>query len=471
MERIRPSAGSPLVLLACLFGGALLGSLAPQFGEQSIVLAQVYLGVINMASLPLLVVATIFGLRQVFALPRPGARLLRIGVSVAGIIALVAVVGAACGLLAGLGQNISESDLQHLGRLVQSNEAGSGEDSLKFSGDDATRAEPLDSGGHGLVPDNFFKVLTQGQVHAILIGALVFGAAFAGQLGTGKSVLMELFEGIYRTLELIIARANMLIPVVIFVTAASFVAVSNMQTLHAMGGFLALFVGSSLALSGLAFLYIWKKSGLRLVTALAAMKTPVLISLTSSSATASIPDAIESLSARMGFSRGLTEFIIPTSAVFMRCGAALYFSLIAVFVAHLYGQEIGPMGFLLICLGSIGGAFATAGYTGVATLGYMVIALHMLQLPVEAVLPMALAIDLLCEGPRSVLNLLGNCALVALSSDGLPMDGAAAVDTQPTASNETMTFTFSRTSVAIMSVCVILTAILITIAGVGVGMR
>src|SRR5690606_23637416 len=117
---------------------------------------------------------------------------------------------------------------------------------------------------------------------------------------------------------------------------------------------------------------------LSLGVVLSALKAPALISLTSASTTATIPDAIEAMSSRLGFSRGIVELVIPISSVFMRSGAALYFALVAVFVANIYGRPITPEEFMLICLGASMAAFASAGNNSLAAVGFAGIVLSML---------------------------------------------------------------------------------------------
>jgi Na+/H+-dicarboxylate symporter len=282
---------------------------------------------------------------------------------------------------------------------------------------------------------------------------------------------MGIFEAVYRALELIISRVNIFIPVLAFGMAAYFAARTDTQTLHAMGSFLATFFVFALSLAGLATVFIWKKSGLSPAVVLSALKTPALISLTSASTTATIPDTIEAMSSKLGFSRGIVELVIPIASVFMRSGAAFYFALLAVFVANIYGRPIAAQEFLLICLGASMAAFASAGNNSLAAVGFAGIVLSMLNLPIEAAMALFLAIDLICEGPRNLLTLLFSCVLIVLVSGGLPSERIETNASADIRAPEPLRFVFSRASVAMALACVLLAAILITIAGIGVGMR
>ncbi len=471
MGRLKAWSGSPLVLLLALLCGAIAGHALPGLATHYMLMGKTYLAVINMAALPLLVVATFFGLRQVAALPQSGRRLLRLlGLSL-GLMALCALVGLCAALLAQTGKNLSATELQHLGQLVlRAGGAASNVEILRFVPEarlEAALSRPL----FGLILDNYFQALAQGQLLSILLGALLFGVGLVTQQGEGHRVLMGIFEAIYRSLETLISGANLLIPVLVFGMAALFASAVDGQTLLAMSSFLGTFVSAILLLSGAAVLLIWRRSGRTMGAVMSALKTPALISLTSTSAIAAIPDTIHAMGARLGYSRGVTEFVVPLVSIFVRCGSALYFSILIVFVANMYGHTLGVTEGLLICAGAMWGGFASAGHAGAATLGFMGMALHMLQLPLEAVVPLFIAIELLCEGPRNLLSFLLACSLVALVSDGLPTEKGETAESAHIESIEPIIFTFSKADLALLLVGLVLVMLFITSAGVGFGMR
>jgi len=462
---------SSLALLVCLAAGGVLGWFAPSAGEPLFVLSRIYLTLINMAALPLLVVATFFGLRQTLALPRPGRRALFIaGLSLA-LVLVCSVTGTLVASLTAPGKGIGQTDMQYLGMLVQQS-GGEAADS-RIARYEPTQADDAadESALAKVIPDNFFRVLVAGQPLGILMCAILFGLAFASMLREKTNALVGIFEAIYRALESIISRVNFFIPFFAFAMAAYFAANTDARTLHAMGSFLATFFAVAALLSTAAFALICRRSGLPPATVLAALKTPALISLASGSATATIPDSIEAMSSRLGFSRGIVELIIPTSSVFLRAGAAAYFAVLAVFVSNVYGQPLAPRELGLICVAASMAAFASAGTTGTASVMFAGSLLTLLHLPVEAALALLVAIDLLCDAPRNLLTLLFACVLIVLVSAGLPSERIDSSPARDITSQEPVRLVFSRASAAIALSLGLLAGMLITLVGIGVGMR
>jgi len=470
MGLLKNLSASPPALLACLVAGGLVGHFVPDIGMAAAVLGQMYLGVVGMAALPLLVVATFFGLRQTLALPQPGWRVVMVVALAVLLVSVCAAVGTLAGAAAEPG-NLDHSTREYLGAMVQlaGGAAGNAEIALAPPAD-SQASKPDAHWAAGLVPDNFFKVLAEGKSLGILLCAILFGLAFAALSKTQNNSLTGVFEAIYRALEIIISRVNMFIPVLVFSMSAYFVAKTEPRTLAAMSGFIGWFVVLALVLCAVAVAVIRRQCALSGSQVLLALKAPALISLTSASTTASIPDTIDAMSNKLGFSRGIVELVTPVSSVFLRSGSALYYALVTVFVANLYGRALNAEELALTCLGSCLAAFASAGNNSAANVGYASIVLAMLQLPAEAALALFLAVDLICESPRNLLTLLFTCMLISLVSRGLPSERVAS---DPTAIPvlRPVSFAFTRADLMVAAGCCALVAVLLVVLGMGVGMK
>lgn len=462
---------SLFALLFCLVAGSVAGVYAPSLGQFAYVIGQIYLSIVSMAAIPLLVVATFFGLRQTMTLPLPGRRMLMI----AGIALLMVVTcagtGLAFGWIAAPGTQLDAETRAHLGALVLEQGGNGSNVEMRLLGDDSLEQAK----GHllkAVVPDNFFRALAEGQSLGILSCALLFGMGFAALSGTQNNTLNHLFEGAYRALELIITRANILLPIVAFGMAAHILSQSQWLTIKAMGGFLLHFIALAMLLSAIAIGIIHQRGNQPLLKVLQYLKTPVLVSLVSSSTTASIPHTIEAMSARLGFSRGIVELVVPTASVFLRAGSALYYVLLTLFVANLYDRSLNASDIGMICAGATVAAFASAGNNSLTNVGYAGIVLSMLQLPIEAALALFVAIDLICEGPRNLLSLLAACALIAIVSAGLPSERISTQDASSgVVPDRPLRFVFTKANIALLTSGSIVAALLILLIGVSIGVR
>ena len=470
MGLLRFIANSPLALLVCALAGGVAGWFMPFLSQAGLLIGQLYMAFINLAAFPLLVVITLFGLKRTLQLPKPLSRFFMIAVYAIVIVVVCAILGVFLSSLVGIGEHLEQEKLKYLGSVVQSAGGESVDARMEFFG----KEQPLQNSGAqwaAMLPQNYFKVLTDGKILGILICTIILGLGTAWVDKKKSATFMEILDGIYRALELIISQVNVFIPLLVFAMSAYFAATATPATLHAMGGFIAFYIGMSLAISALAVLFISKKTKLGFADVALALKTPMLISLTSSNSTASIPDTINSMSSKLGYSRGVVEFVVPAASVFMRSGAALYFAALAVFIGNLYGLALDLEGFGTICLLATLAAFASSGHNGIAVVGFAGAVLHALKLPAEAALILFMAIDHLCEGPRSLLSLMLGCVLIVLVSQGLPSERVDSLTLFGNSTQQKIRFTFTLNALLLALACFVLIAVFIVILGVGVGMR
>jgi Na+/H+-dicarboxylate symporter len=426
-----------------------------------------------MAAIPLLVVATFFGLRQVLALPRPAVRVGTIFGFAVVLVMACAIGGTLTGVLMMPGQHLSAAAHAQLGELVLKSASDAEEVRVTLFGPTLHATAGADTYGlQELFPDNFYRVLADGSSLGILTGTILFGLAFATLSRERSNMLNNVFEGVYRALEIIIAYANRLIPVLAFGMAAHLTSHTQRATLSAMGGFLLCFLLATVLLGVGALAIIVARSDRPLARVLKGLKAPLLVGLTSGSATAPIPHTIESMSTELGFSRGVVELVVPFGSVFLRAGSALYFALATVFVANLYERQLDGGDLAIIGAAAAVAAILSAGQNGVATVGYAGVVLSLLHLPVEAVGVLFVTIDLICEGPRNVLSLLAVCAVIALVSAGLPSERTHVADAHGgVEAGQVLQFAFTRAQLVLAAGCVAVAASLIVLMGIGVGAR
>lgn len=460
----------PWVIALCMLLGAVTGTFAPAVGAAAFTVGALYLAVVSMVALPLQVVAGFFGLRQVAALPRFVPRVTSMIALSLALVAGAAFCATAVGALLNPGSTLSAEMQSYLGSVVQRAEVHGINLDLTDRPTAQTRSPARSSPTDAAFPDNFYRVLAEGRLLGIFAGTTLFGLAFAALPRDQTQALSQIFDGAYRALEMVIDRANLFIPVLAFGMTAHWVDQTDYETIRALGGMLGSFF-LTVALLGLAAVaVISRRARAPMRDVIAKLKASLVISLTSGSPIAAIPNAIDAMSARLGFNRGIAELLIPFGTVFVRAGSAVYYASVAIFVAHLYHHALTPGDLLLIWLSATGAAFLSAGYVGVAGIGQLSIVLLALQLPTDAVIVLLVSIDPICNGPRNVLSLLAVCALTALASAGLPSEPRTA----PERTRDmpfTITFALTRSQGAVTIGCAGAIALFVFFIGVGIGAR
>lgn len=452
----------PATLLGAMLLGGWVGTLAPDRAGQLAALAALYLSLIQMAAFPFVILAVYFGLQRLPSEPGSGRRLAQVaGTSLLAML-LCAIVGVIVASVFGAGSGLSAQQTATLGRLALRSDS---QFNMSMHDDDPA-PQPLDV--HVLVPDNLFGVLAYGSVPAVLIGVLCFGAAVAVQDPQRSAQLNGIFEGAYRALESLVHRFNILLPAAAFVLAAAATATAGMDAILLLGSFLlSFFVAGALVCAAAIGVICWRLKTTPWPVMLA-LREPITVCLFSPAAVAAVPGFIQGMSVRLGFSRGLVELVSPIAPVFIKAGEAMFFAVLAVFVANIYHQPLQIGDIALICLLSWACALWSVGIAGVKSVILGGFVLGAMGLPLEAVLPAFMLVEVLCEGPRNLLSFLISSALIALVAEGLYIHNEQVSEVWHPS---TLKLVFTRKQALFVLLLLLFALFTVFCAGMGYGLR
>lgn len=456
---------NPFTLAGSLLLGLVVGKVAPGVVPLLDAVSQTYLDLLNLGAVPLIVVCVFLGLRRILSLPHAS---LRLGGLVVG--GWVAEIG--CALLAailahavGCGRGMSAREVSALGAISLR------QDPVEIV---SLQPEPVAAAAaNGLlsVPDNFFNVLAYGSLRAVMLCAVFFAVAFAVQPQAQARWLQAQLEPIYRTLELLIDRLNDFLPVVAFALAASVASQATPENLLLMRSFLLPYLATVALMAWACVLVMATHLGQPTMAVLQALRKPLVVSLFATGPTAAIPGFIQGMCNQLGFRRDLVEFGAPLGPAFLRAGEAVFFAVLAVFAANLYGRSLGPTDLFVVAWFATLGALVSANSAGAQSVTAGVLYLGYLDLPMEALLPAFVLLEVIFRGPRNVLTILLSGALLALVSKGLPSEKPAVVPSMAPAGGAPVRFVLTRGRALAAAALVVLAMATAYLAGLGLGMR
>jgi hypothetical protein len=116
----------------------------------------------------------------------------------------------------------------------------------------------------------------------------------------------------------------------------------------------------------------------------------------------------------MSFDKTTVNLTLPLGMTLGRFGNVFYFAVAVFFVVQIYGMELAAAQYITIFFGVIFAGTATAGASGIVTLSVISIVLSPLNLPVEAVLVIFMAIDPIIDPFRTFLLVYGNIGATTL---------------------------------------------------------
>jgi Na+/H+-dicarboxylate symporter len=253
--------------------------------------------------------------------------------------------------------------------------------------------------------------LAEGRILPIVAFAVLFGLALL-QLGPRGETLVDALKGAYGAVMMIILWFLRLAPVGIFALIGHLVATVGFRDLveHLLafsvvvigGTFIHAFV--TLPLMGRVI------AGVSPLAFLRAVREAMVVAFSTSSSVATLPVTTRCVEQNLDVPPGVSSFVLPLGATVNMDGTALYEAIAAVFVANVYGLELGLSGQLVVFLVAMVTAIGAPGIPS-AGMVTMIVVLESVGLPAEGV-ALLLTIDRFLDTFRTMANVEGD-AMVA----------------------------------------------------------
>ncbi len=266
-----------------------------------------------------------------------------------------------------------------------------------------------------MIPSNPVAAAAEGNLLPLIVFVLVFGAAVTLVAPERRDTILSFFGGVNDASMILIDWIMKLAPYAVFALIASVISRFGVDVLGSLA------VYSGVVVLGL-FLHAVGTYG-ALVTVLARLspveffrrirKVP-LIAFSTSSSNATLPVTMEAAEQDLGVSRGVASFVLPLGATINMDGTALYQGVATVFIAQVYGVDLGVAELLTIVLTA---TLASIGAAGVPSAGIitLILVLQSVGLADQAAAGIALilGVDRILDMLRTAVNVTGDLSAAA----------------------------------------------------------
>jgi proton glutamate symport protein len=258
-----------------------------------------------------------------------------------------------------------------------------------------------------IFPENIAKSISENQVLQVVIFSIIFAIGI-GMLKdfTHKQRMLNFCESLSEVMFKFTDIVMYIAPLAVFGALASTVAKSGTDILlNLMKLVGTLYISLLMFVLGvlLPIAIIAKVPIKRFIKA---VTEPVSLAFATASSEAALPKAMENME-RLGVSKKIVAFVIPTGYSFNLDGTTLYLSLATVFVAQMSGVDLSIGQQISICLVLM---LTSKGVAGVRGASFVILAGAVASMglnPEKAAV--ILAVDALMDMARTSVNVLGNC--------------------------------------------------------------
>ncbi len=273
----------------------------------------------------------------------------------------------------------------------------------------------------GMVPANPIRALADGEMLQIIVFALLLGFAISLSGAPGRRVaaaFSDLNDVVMRMVMLVILTA----PVGVFALLARTFASEGLALFVPLAGYALTVVVALLLQVVVVYAALLRAGGLNLIPFFAKLRGVMAFAFSTSSSNATIPVTLATLERRHGVSNSVASFTVPLGATINMDGTAIMQGAATVFIANVYGVDLGIGDYVAVVLTATLASIGTAGVPG-AGLIMLAMVLQQVGLPVDGI-ALIVGIDRLLDMMRTSVNVTGDCVVtcvVAKSEDALDL--------------------------------------------------
>ncbi len=363
---------------------------------------------ITMIVIPLVVASLMMGVASLGDIRRLG----RIGGRTVGYYLLTTAVAISIGLVLALlvrpGSRIGPESRDELAREF----ASAASDRVALAAERPTIWDVL----LDMIPANPVGAAADGNLLPLIVFVLIFGAAVTLVMPERRDTLLNFFGALNDASMVVIDWIMRLAPYAVFALIASVISRFGVDILQSLAVYsLVVVAGLLIHALGTYGMTVGLLARLNPLDFFRRIRHVPLIAFSTSSSNATLPVTMEAAEEDLGVSNGVASFVLPLGATINMDGTALYQGVATVFIAQVYGVELGLGALITIVLTA---TLASIGAAGVPSAGIitLVLVLQSVGLATEAAAGIALilGVDRILDMMRTAVNVTGDLSAAAI---------------------------------------------------------
>jgi len=276
----------------------------------------------------------------------------------------------------------------------------------------AKEAPPLSQVLIDIIPTNPIQAMASGEMLSIIFFAMLVGISIL-LVGKKAKGLVETVELMNEVMMKMVGLIMSLAPYAVFCLLAKAMANLGMDLLFALGWYVSVVIGALffhllVTLQGTLMIF----SGLSPVKFLKKMRNAQVFAFSTSSSNATIPVTLRTVTNRLGVNNSVAAFTVPFGATINMDGTAIMQGVATVFIANVYGVDLGIAGYLTVILMSVLASIGTAGVPGVGLIMLSMV-FSQVGLPMEGI-GLILGVDRILDMIRTSVNVTGDAVVSAI---------------------------------------------------------
>ncbi|MBT8103265.1 MAG: dicarboxylate/amino acid:cation symporter [Gammaproteobacteria bacterium] len=273
-------------------------------------------------------------------------------------------------------------------------------------------APPLTQVIIDLIPGNPVAAYAQGNMLQIIFFTILFAVCMLMVGEPGRKVA-EGAERLNQIMMQVVTVVMHIAPYGVFALMAKTFALQGLGLIMPMIAYFGtVVVVLLLHATGTLMMLLKLLSGVSPVMFLRKMRTAQVFAFSTSSSNATIPVNLRTTEKRLGVDNPTASFIVPFGATINMDGTAIMQGVATIFIANVYGVDLGISGYLTVIGMAVLASIGTAGVPGVGLI-MLAMVFNQVGLPVEGI-ALIMGVDRLLDMMRTAVNVTGDAAITTI---------------------------------------------------------
>ncbi len=257
-----------------------------------------------------------------------------------------------------------------------------------------------------LFPTNVLGSILRGEMLPIIIFTIIFGIALINLKKKQSKPLLEVLGSLQDVCIMIVKYAMILAPIAVFGLMTKVTSQFGLATLAGLGVYILCVVLGLLLLIVFYMMIVGMFLRKNPIVFLRKIRDVQLLAFSTSSSAVVMPLSIKTAEEELKIKPSVAQFIIPIGATINMDGTALYQAIATIFLAQVFGINIGLSALLLLIVTIVGASIGTPGTPGVGIV-ILSMALTTVGVPLTGI-ALILGVDRLLDMLRTTVNVTGD---------------------------------------------------------------
>ncbi|MFC1589137.1 dicarboxylate/amino acid:cation symporter [Pseudomonadota bacterium] len=263
-----------------------------------------------------------------------------------------------------------------------------------------------------LLPTNPLTSMVEGQMLQVVLFAMIMGVALVMMSASQSKPLLDLLASLQEVCMTVVGWAMRLAPYAVFGLMAQLTTKIGLNSILGMGVYVGTVLLGLLILFSVYLLLIFVIAREHPLHFLRNTRDVLLLAFSTSSSAAVMPLSIKTVEEKLDVHPSVSQFVIPLGATINMNGTALYQGVATMFLAQVFGVDLGTSALLLVVVTAVGASIGSPGTPGVGII-ILAMVLETVGVPTAGIV-LIMGVDRILDMARTAVNVCGDLVAAKL---------------------------------------------------------